>query len=84
MVGEGWRRAKLKGKDICPKDCPRRSAECHATCEEYLAFVKQNEEERAERLRKAQANSMMADVRVKRAQRIQRNLRKDMKIKRWG
>jgi len=33
------------------KDCPDRSAECHATCERYAAYAKAREQERRERLK---------------------------------
>lgn len=35
----------------CPRDCPERSAECHATCKRYAAYAKRREE-----LRRARAS----------------------------
>lgn len=33
----------------CKKDCPRRSATCHAECEDYLAFVEDTRQRREQR-----------------------------------
>lgn len=30
----------------CKKDCPNRSATCHAECEAYLQFMERNAQER--------------------------------------
>lgn len=32
-------------KNPCVKDCPNRSATCHAECEKYAAFAKDREAE---------------------------------------
>lgn len=32
------------GESPCTADCPRRSAECHAQCEEYLAYEREHME----------------------------------------
>ena len=32
----------------CDKNCPDRDSECHATCERYLEYVKENEKRREE------------------------------------
>jgi len=40
-------------KKNCCYDCPRRTSECHAYCEDYLAFRAQRDRELAERDRKA-------------------------------
>ena len=34
-----------KSSNICPQDCPNRTATCHAECEIYLAWFRKNAEE---------------------------------------
>ena len=28
----------VKGKDICPKDCPDRNGSCHRSCKKYREY----------------------------------------------
>lgn len=38
-----------KGPNVCPRECPRRSAECRLTCPEWKEFEAQKQAEYAAR-----------------------------------
>ena len=55
-------------KNPCVKDCPRRSEECHATCEDYAAFAAWRAEQRAKRQEKLREDYLVnSPERMKRA-----------------
>ena len=46
----------------CTKDCPRRSAECHSVCPEWLAY----EQERNQQYKERYANKLLSNYFVAR------------------
>jgi hypothetical protein len=48
-------------RNPCKKDCPGRSATCHAECDAYLEFHNWNRKQYAERLKQQPAESYMND-----------------------
>lgn len=57
-------------KSPCTPDCPRRSATCHAECEEHLAYARKKREVYAERARKSGFDTLTpaAKARARRTQ----------------
>ena len=46
----------------CKKDCPNRSATCHAECEAYLQFIEYNSIQREDIHRKKKINGYIRDA----------------------
>ena len=44
----------------CAQDCPNRSATCHAECEEYAAWAKENEQRRIKRAKENDKHNSLA------------------------
>ena len=68
MTKRGRGLVSLAGTPPCVGDCPRRSATCHAECQEYAAYAAERAavyEQRGEMFHKPKA--YMYEVRVKRA-----------------
>jgi len=68
----------------CGRDCPDRNAECHAVCEQYREYRKVKDEEAVERQRKREADAELSEMSRKRADRIQRYTKRDIKINNRG
>lgn len=49
-------------KQPCKKDCPDRSATCHAECEAYLLFIEHNAKERERIHRKNKVDGYIKDA----------------------
>ncbi len=64
-----------RGKCPCPRDCPGRSATCHAHCRRYLAAWEEARRENAARLRGIALVEAEQD-REKRIDRLYRRSRK--------
>ena len=46
----------------CQKDCPDRNATCHAECEKYLAFSREQEKRRIENQRKVDLDGYFVNI----------------------
>nr|DAK83931.1 MAG TPA: Lantibiotic dehydratase domain protein, nisin, tRNA-dependent, dehydratase, BIOSYNTHETIC [Caudoviricetes sp.] len=57
-------------KSLCTPDCPRRSATCHAECEENLEYTAKKREVYAARAKKAQFSTFTPAAKS-RARRVQ-------------
>lgn len=58
---------------VCEKDCPERSATCHAECQKYLDFYERNAKEvqmRYEGNEKLRAQIKMSELRAERIQKM--------------
>ena len=66
------------------KGCQEREATCHTRCERYLNYRRILDEKAACRSRKRAADAELADMSGKRADRIQRCTRRDIKLHNWG
>lgn len=57
----------------CKRDCPKRSATCHAVCKEYIEYAEAKEEERVERWKQKQIDNYaiesVVEANIKRATR---------------
>ena len=49
------------GERICEKDCPNRHAECHGSCEKYLAFHRTRRAENEENVRRKEISYFCND-----------------------
>ena len=49
-------------KPPCERDCPRRTAECHARCEPYLEYEEAKQEEYREREVERSRDAYTADA----------------------
>ena len=58
-------------KPPCERDCPRRTAECHARCEPYLEYEKAKQEEYRTNQAERERNAYTADA-EKRARSVAR------------
>ncbi len=76
----------MNGKNVCVKDCPDRSAGCHANWEKYQAYYRENAERRDQRIKEKQAEMLLSEVSKKRAARCQRRMKHRMKLpgEKWG
>ena len=66
------------------KNCPERYVGCHAECEKYLEFYQSMRQLNAATQERKKADNALKDMTVKRANRIARHLRKDIKLDDWG
>ena len=49
-------------KPPCERDCPRRTAECHARCEPYLEYEEEKQEEYRANQAERERNAYTADA----------------------
>ncbi len=49
------------GKDVCPRDCPGRTKDCHATCKKYKKFRDKKLKEYEERWRESCIGAHISD-----------------------
>jgi hypothetical protein len=68
----------------CGRGCPDRNAECHAICERYREYRKVKDKEAVERQRRREADAELSEMSRKRADRIQRYTKRDIKINNRG
>ena len=61
----------------CAKDCPNRSATCHAECEKYAVFAKEREEERQAEWKERQAEARMSGYVIERNIKARKRRRKE-------
>ena len=64
-------------KPPCERDCPRRTAECHARCEPYLEYEEAKQEEYRENQAERERNAYTEDA-EKRARSVARLKRMGM------
>ncbi len=65
-------------------DCPQRAAACHAGCGRYLEYRRNLDEEKERRWKRKTADAELADMSNKRADRIQRHEKRDIRLRHWG
>ena len=70
-------------KNPCQKNCNGRSPDCHATCEKYLAFYQHNREQNAQKEMEFLAERVLIGKSRATAARMQRRLRKEIKMRFW-
>lgn len=71
-------------KNPCKKDCKGRSADCHVMCGKYREYYEWNQQRIEQEARERKAEQALCEESNKRAARIQRSVRKDIRLKTWG
>ena len=65
-------------------NCREREAACHTSCERYLEFRRIKNEELVSRRKRKSADAELSEMSRKRADRIQRYMKRDIRLKNWG
>lgn len=72
-------------KNPCTQNCKDRSADCHPTCKRYLKFFEYSRKKSEKRIRERQAAQALCEMSSKRAARMQRHVKRDIKLDdQWG
>ena len=72
-------------KNPCTKNCKNRSADCHSTCDRYREFFQHNRKQNEKDLQGRRAAQALSEMSSKRAARMQRHVKRDIKIEDvWG
>lgn len=65
-------------------DCQERAPACHAGCGRYLEYRRNLDEEKERRRKKKAAAAELSEMSNRRADRIQRHEKRDIRLKHWG
>lgn len=71
-------------KNPCRQDCKGRSADCHSMCGKYRAYYEYNRQKNEQRQQRQQAEAALCEMSNKRAARMQRHMKRDIKLEKWG
>lgn len=58
------------------KDCPDRQVGCHSTCEKYIEFKKEADEQRQERIARSEINQFVRESNERRYKRFRNHKRR--------
>jgi len=65
-------------------NCREREPACHASCQRYIEYRMMKNEELMDRRKKKEADAELSDMSNKRADRIQRYMKRDIRLINWG